>query len=176
MNVYVCRVAPYSSQKEVQGKIGSFNDHLAEWGETNGIAVIDTVPTVSLGTGELDDLCFNKETDSNSSLNRLGATKLLTINNGHGPQLKLCPDCEVKRKTYTYTEQAKKHRSTGQGNTKTSLAATSLDRWQAYPSNAFSLACFTTLIIPTLLVLAVHCPPLTNVHCHCPITAPAVSY
>lgn len=119
MNVYVCKVVPYSLQREVREKIEAYNDQLAKWGETNGIPVIDTVPVFTLGTGELDDLCFNEGTDSKCpTLNRLGTIKLLTTINKQCPQLKLCPDWQVKRKTYTFAAQSNERRSTGQGNTK----------------------------------------------------------
>lgn len=114
MKVYVCQVAPYSTQKEIQEKIRSFNDHLATWSKTNGIPVIDTVPILTLGTGELDDLCFDKGTDSNFWLNRLGAIKLLTTINRQCPQLKLCDNWEIKRKAHTTTTQVNELRSTGQ--------------------------------------------------------------
>lgn len=91
MNVYVCKVVPYN---EIQERIEGFNESLDKWAETNGISVIDTVPTFTLGTNELDDLCFDKEIDSHFSLNRLGAIKLLSTINKLCPQFKLCPNWE----------------------------------------------------------------------------------
>ena len=82
MNVYVCKIVP-SLQQDVHAKIEDYNNHLAKWGETNRISVIDPVPTFKLGTGDLNDLCFDKKTDSYSTLNILGAIKLLNTIDRH---------------------------------------------------------------------------------------------
>ena len=113
MNIYVCQVVPYSTQKGIQERIEGFNDDLVKWAETNGIPVIDTVPTFTLGTGELDDFCFDKETNSYATLNRLGAIKLLSTINKQCPQFKLCPNWEeVRRNTSIYAAQPSERRST----------------------------------------------------------------
>ncbi|KAK4294401.1 hypothetical protein Pmani_032972 [Petrolisthes manimaculis] len=118
INVYVCNVVPYSTHEDIQERIEGFNNDVVKWAETNGIPVIDTVPTFTLGTGELDDLCFDKKTGLHSTLNRLGVIKLLGTINKQCPQFKLCPNWEeVRRDTRTYTAQTGERRGTGQGGT-----------------------------------------------------------
>ena len=113
----------------------AFNDHLVTWSKANGIPVIDTVPIFTLGTGELDDLCFDKGTDSNFWLNRLGAIKLLTTINRQCPQLKLCDNWEIKRKAHTSTIQANERRSTGQAQDNTRPAPPLPSRSAGTPDN-----------------------------------------
>lgn len=118
MNVSVCQIVPYTMQKEIKDKIEDFNNHLLKWGETNGISIINTIPVFTLGTGELDDLCFNEKTEVQPALNRLGAIKLLTTINKQCPQFSLCPNWEkVKRNTNTYALQPPEQRSADRGNT-----------------------------------------------------------
>lgn len=116
MTVHVCQVVPYSTHQEIQERIEGFNDDLVKWAETNGIPVINTAPTFTLGTGDIDDLCFDKETNSCATLNRLGAIKLLSTINKQCPQFKLCPNWEAVRRN-TCAGQSSELRSRGQGST-----------------------------------------------------------
>ncbi|KAK4306200.1 hypothetical protein Pmani_021975 [Petrolisthes manimaculis] len=103
------------SKKEMKALIMTLSNGLRQ---INGIPVIDTVPTFTLGTGELDDLCFDKKTGLHSTLNRLGVIKLLGTINKQCPQFKLCSNWEeVRRNTRTYTAQTGERRGTGQGGT-----------------------------------------------------------
>lgn len=86
MKVYVCQIVPPPMSQEIQAKTEDYNEHLTKWGETNDTNEIKTVPTFRLGTSEIDDLCFDIENDSYSTLNRLGAIKLLSSIK------KQCPD------------------------------------------------------------------------------------
>lgn len=84
-------------------------------GRKNGIPIIDTVPTFILSTGELDDLCFDKDIDSYSTFNRLGTIKLLSIIAKQCPKFSLCSNWEkVKRRTYA--ARSYEGQSTGRGN------------------------------------------------------------
>ena len=79
-------------------KIEDYNKHLLNLNETNGINIIKTVPSFRLGTGELDELCFDLKHDSHSLLNRLGVIKLMGIIEKQCPTFNLCPNWEqVKR-------------------------------------------------------------------------------
>ena len=109
---------PSSLQQDVHGKIEDYNNHLVKWGETNGISVIDIVPPFKLDTSELDDLCFDKETDSYSTLIRLEVIKLLNIIDRQCPNFNLCSNWEeVKRNINIYAAKPNEGRSTGRGNT-----------------------------------------------------------
>lgn len=116
MNVYVCQIVPSPEYQDIQSKIEDCNNHLVKWGETNGIKIIDTVPTFKLGTGEMDDLCFDKVIDSSySTLNRLGAVKLLNVINRQCPNFNLCPNWQEVRRNIN-TKQPSKQRNVEQGN------------------------------------------------------------
>lgn len=118
MNVYVCQIVPSPEYQDIQSKIEDFNNHLDKWGETNGIKVIDTVPTFKLGTGEVDDLCFDKVIESSySTLNRLGAVKLLNVINRQCSNFNLCPNWQEVRRSIN-TTQPSKQRNVGRGNTR----------------------------------------------------------
>ena len=98
MKVHVCQVVLYLTHKETQEKSEDFNDDFAKCGETNGIPVIDTVPTFTLRTGDLDDFfLFMTETNSYATHNRLGVLKLLRTINRQCPQFKLCRNWEEVR-------------------------------------------------------------------------------
>lgn len=64
MKIYVCQIVPVSMRQDIIAKIEEYNDQLLKWGEANGITIIETVPTFKLGTGELDELCFDTKNDS----------------------------------------------------------------------------------------------------------------
>ena len=54
----------------------------------NGVFVINTLPVFTLGTGEVDDICFDDE-ENVPLLNRLGSVRLLTSFVKHCPGFKL---------------------------------------------------------------------------------------
>lgn len=117
MNVSVCKIVPSPLQQDIHGKIENYNNHLAKWGEKNGIPIIDTVPTFILSTGELDDLCFDKDINSYSTFNRLGTIKLLSIIAKQCPKFSLCSNWEkVKRRTHV--TKSNEGQSEGRGNTR----------------------------------------------------------
>ena len=69
-------VSPTS--QDIQARVQDYNEQLMKWGEANGIDIIRTVPTFTLSTGEIDDLCFETKINTYPTLNRLGAVKLLS--------------------------------------------------------------------------------------------------
>lgn len=121
MKVYICEIVPAPMYEEIQAKIEAYNEHLTKWGETNGISIIRTLPTFKLGTGELDDLCFDVDNDSYSTLNRLGVTKLLTVIKKMCPEFHLCSNWEeVKRGNAGYHSlNAPTHKATSHLNDRT---------------------------------------------------------
>lgn len=114
MNVFVCKIVPSPLQRDVHCKIEDYNNHLVQWGKNNGIFIIDTVPTFKLGTGEIDDLCFDRNTNFYSTFNRLGTIKLLSTIDNQCPKFNLCPNWEkVKRSTYVAKSHERQRMSRG---------------------------------------------------------------
>ena len=113
MKIYVCQILPSPMCQDINVKIEDYNEQLTKWCETNGIKIIETVPTFKLGTGELDELCFDIKNDSYSALNRLGAIKLLGVIKRQCPEFQLCTNWEqVKITRNTYHAQRREKRST----------------------------------------------------------------
>lgn len=113
MKVYVCQVVPLPTCQDVNDKIEDYNEQLTKWGEANGIKVIKTVPTFKLGTGELEELCFDIKNDSYFTLNRLGAIKLLSTIKRQCPEFHLCTKWEqVKRTINMHNTQRREKPST----------------------------------------------------------------
>ncbi|KAK4288649.1 hypothetical protein Pmani_038327, partial [Petrolisthes manimaculis] len=58
----------------MQARIGDYNEHLKNWCELNCTSFVETDPSFRLGTGEVDDMCYDMESNSpGSTLNRIGA-------------------------------------------------------------------------------------------------------
>ncbi|KAK4304167.1 hypothetical protein Pmani_023887 [Petrolisthes manimaculis] len=77
VEICVCEIAPVLISQEVETRITDYNKNLVEWGKQNGVCVVKTVPALTLGCGETDDLCFEEENQI-QLLNRLGIIKLLS--------------------------------------------------------------------------------------------------
>lgn len=56
-----------------------YNEQLLEWGETNGVNIVKTAPEFTLGTGNVDEWCFDIEDRKPCILNRMGVIKLLNV-------------------------------------------------------------------------------------------------
>ena len=82
MKIYLCQVAAPvlpSPQNLQQCKVLEYNELLMKWTEINGVRVLQTGPCHhTLGTGDTDDLCFEKESSADFILNRLGVIRLLS--------------------------------------------------------------------------------------------------
>ncbi len=102
MEISICQVAPVPSPQTLQCKIIEYNEHLTRWAELNGVRVIQTSTCHTLGTGEVDDLCFEKENKANSILSRLGIIRLLTTIKRYCQGFHLSKDWDIiKRDTNT---------------------------------------------------------------------------
>ncbi len=97
MKIFVCQIVPPCVSQDLKENIESFNEHLLKWGETNGISILKTTPNFKLGTGEIDDLCF--ENDANSAvLSRIGIVRLLDTVANQCSEFKICKNWkEVKK-------------------------------------------------------------------------------
>lgn len=102
MEIYICQVSPVPSPLEIQCKISEYNDHLMKWGELNGVNIIQTAPCHTIGTGEVDDFCFEKDNKLNYILSRLGVTRLLSTLDRYSQGFQVCKDWEnIKRQMNT---------------------------------------------------------------------------
>lgn len=101
MKIHICELAPTLLSQEMQAKIGDFNEHLKTWSESNGIHYVKTDPSFRLGSGEVDDMCYDMESESpGSTLNRLGIIRLLCTINKH---IRICKNIDtIKWSTQTY--------------------------------------------------------------------------
>ncbi len=99
MEVHICQLVPTLLSQDIQAKIGDLNEHLKQWGISNSIPIINTVPAFRLGTGELDDMCYDMiGSKPGSTLNRLGVVRLLSSIQKQCRDFKLCSNWEkVKR-------------------------------------------------------------------------------
>ena len=77
MSVYVSKIVPCPQNESMQTRISDLNDEIEKWGEVNTIPIINTDPSFKLGTGEIDESCFQMSAPYGASLNRLGAVRLL---------------------------------------------------------------------------------------------------
>ena len=78
IEVFACELAP-NLKNDLDVKINNFNNKLGEWSNVNGIKLIKTNLNFKLGTGEIDELCFNTECEENNvNMNRYGTQRLLS--------------------------------------------------------------------------------------------------
>ncbi|KAK4306197.1 hypothetical protein Pmani_021972 [Petrolisthes manimaculis] len=117
MKVRVCQIVPPSSPQEIQAKIHDYNEQIIKWGEANGIDVIKTVPSFTMSTGEIDDLCFEAKISPYPTLNRLGTVKLLNTIKRQCPDFHLCSNWEeIKKNINTQTPQRSENKYMGYNN------------------------------------------------------------
>ncbi|KAK4316782.1 hypothetical protein Pmani_012085 [Petrolisthes manimaculis] len=102
MKIYVCQIVPPNNSHGLKENIESFNECLIKWGETNGIIIIKTTPNFKLGTGELDDLCFEGD-ENNAILSRIGIIRLLDTVTNQFSEFKLCKNWKQLKKSMKLT-------------------------------------------------------------------------
>ena len=99
MVIHVCQLAPTLLAQETQGKIGDFNEHLRSLCESNHTHIINSDPAFRLGTGEIEDMCFDMESDSpGSTLNRLGIIRLFNTINKQFPHINMFKNIDSIKK------------------------------------------------------------------------------
>lgn len=104
MNIYICQLPPTLLSQDIQAKIGDFNEHLRLCCESNDISIIKTDPTFRLGTGEIDDMCYNMEGSSpGRTLNRLGIIRLFSTITKHCPHMNICKNITKLKTTQSAT-------------------------------------------------------------------------
>lgn len=103
MEIFICELVPNLKEEEMQAKVKEYNRKLIEWGFSNKINIIKTDLPFRLGTGEIDDMCFEgSERNSNIIFNRYGVIRLLDTIIKQYPSLDLCTSLEqIKRNPYS---------------------------------------------------------------------------
>ena len=79
MNIHICELAPILNVGDYDELINSFNNQVATWSANNGVSIIKTNLQFRLGTGEVDHMCFNENSENDNYLNRFGVIRLLNV-------------------------------------------------------------------------------------------------
>ena len=79
MQIYICELAPAVKAEKYDEPINSFNNHLINRSTNNVVSVVKSNLKFKLGTGEVDNLCFNTSIieQEENYLNRYGVIRLL---------------------------------------------------------------------------------------------------
>ena len=101
MQLYICELAPAVKAEKYDDPINNFNNHLIDWGASNGVSIINSNLKFRLGTGEVDNLCFNSGMNEQEEnvLNRYGVIRLLHAIN------KQCTEFELNENWDTIIRQ-----------------------------------------------------------------------
>ena len=92
MKIHVCQVVPVPEPQENQPKVKHYNEQLHESGEANGINIMKTAPEFTLGTGTVDEWCFDMEDKKPCILDRMGVIKPLSALEKQCSGFHLCRD------------------------------------------------------------------------------------
>ena len=93
MEIFICELAPVPQVQEFDDKINNFNHRLLAWSEDNGVKVIKTNLQYRLGTGDIDQLCYDgTQVTEGKFFNRFGIIRLLNIIASQCPFFKLNDD------------------------------------------------------------------------------------
>ena len=80
IELFACELVP-DIDVEINNKIDSFNEKLQQWTTANGVELIKTNINFKLGSGEIDEICYDVNVATCPTLNRYGVVRLLkTIN------------------------------------------------------------------------------------------------
>ena len=79
MVIYICQIGPTLKTDALGEKLVHFNEQLENWCKENGVILIKTFLAFKLGTGEVDNSCYDvSEEYSGVFLNRVGVIRLLS--------------------------------------------------------------------------------------------------
>ena len=78
VNIKICELVPSVKSADISYKINDYNSKLLRWCEDNGIVYVKTENYLRLGTGDIDETCYNnKDYLDYDNLSRIGAVRLL---------------------------------------------------------------------------------------------------
>lgn len=101
MEVYEYQVVSTFVSQELEARVCDDCEHLLKWGETKGVEIIKSELAFRLGTGEIEELCFDQlEDDLVSFLNRLGVIKLLDTIGNQCTEVELRVDWNTLRRNF----------------------------------------------------------------------------
>ena len=113
IKISVCELAP-QMKRDIDDKIGQYNDKLKDWCTVNRIYLIETNLSFRLATGHIDEMCYNCEDSAfMANFNRYGVLRLLNIISKQCGYLKLKGNIKTKPKErrpsahYTSQQQSK---------------------------------------------------------------------
>ena len=79
MVINISQIGPTLKTDELEDTIVYFNDQLEEWCKENGVILIKNFLAFKLGTGEVDEICYDVGGESSGAfLSRIGAVRLLS--------------------------------------------------------------------------------------------------
>ena len=89
VDIYVCELAPHL-KSDIDSKVNMYNEKLKDWCSVNGVNFIKMNQSFRLGTGDIDELCYDYEDNvSPVYFNRYGALRLLNVINKQCKYMKL---------------------------------------------------------------------------------------
>ena len=86
-------------------KINAYNEKLQQWSTANGMKSLKTNMYFKLGTGDLDNMCYEVNDMSEASLNRYGVIRLLGAINKQCKHLKLSDNFTTGKRNFKVYEQ-----------------------------------------------------------------------
>lgn len=105
MEIFVCQLVS-TVKEDLRDKIDHYNIQLTEWCSTNGVSLIKTDQSFTLGTGEVDEMCFGVPgDDSDLLLNRLGAIRLLSAIDRQCLHFNLCEDWNMVKRNCNFSSK-----------------------------------------------------------------------
>ena len=99
MEIKVCELFPTLRPDEFEDIVNYHNTQLVEWGSANEISVLKCKLSFRLGTGEVDEMCFQTTNETPGIfLTRCGVIRLLESINKQCKDFKLCDEWgKIKR-------------------------------------------------------------------------------
>ena len=99
MDICICQLVPSLKADEYEAKINHYNTQLMEWSLQNGVSLIKTNSAFKLGTGDIDEMCYDLGGENSGLfLNRYGIIRLLTTISKESNHFTLRKDWEHVRR------------------------------------------------------------------------------
>lgn len=96
MGISVCQLVPALKTDEYDVKINNYNTQLEKWATTNGVSLLETNLSFRLGTGDIDEMCYNiRGENPGLFLNRYGVIRLLSNINKQSPYFTLSENWDM---------------------------------------------------------------------------------
>jgi len=114
MQIFLCELVPILGIDEIQSNINIFNRKLIEWCFENKLSIIKTDLPFKLGTGEIDEMCLEKnENMKGLFLNRYGVIRLLDTINKQYPELNIVKNMDDVKRGHQYLSLNSRFKNSG---------------------------------------------------------------